>query len=309
MCLEGVPRILHVVLYSKQIKNLLMQREYSHARELICAAGHMLENKSSSFSFVLKNYEARSLFDESFHKAERRNALLAKAEAIYREGHGAGKYALNNDLGDVCLAKGDYENAAGILRQSLERAEKSGHVFNIFAIRTSLAEAYLRSGDNKNAIKEAAEIEKLAVRIKQGRWRVYARRLMALAYYNQRDFKRELECDGHCLAAAMAMDGGPEKDDIIKNLYVRRGHSFKELKKYSSAALNFEAAIKAGADGALLMSAQEGLGEVYYFTKKYKLAMECFDKAEKLLVAMPSGVAEAYKDKIAELKVQAARKI
>lgn len=306
MRLEGVPRILHVILYSKQIKNLLMQREYAHARELICAARIMLKDAPNShLTLVLRNYEGRILYEQFYDSKGGDSRLLQKAMEIFEEANlleqkvFRSSWIQNNELGYVLLAMGQPQKAIKFLKEKLTRHEEGKDIFGRIATSCAVASTLRQLKDYKEAEELAKRSVVLAKGGNQPKWLFETHRILMNIYYDTHKFKDAIKEGSSCVALYSSFQ---RNRDEIGRIWVQTGHCWKELKEWNKAQVYFETAIKNEVGGHYLMWAYEGLGEACYFTKKYKLAMEHFDKAEKMLAEFPQSVAAPYKDRILELK-------
>jgi tetratricopeptide (TPR) repeat protein len=311
---QGLPSVLKVELLAKGARCLLAERRLLEARGLIAMA--LLDvavSAATPLKLALLNYEARSYYDESFIKGDSSLGLKRRAEELYLKSRAMEKIlpkhaldrVLNNDIADVWFALGKSGEAIKAYDEALQRAEKAGHIFNMLTIMQGAAQCCLAGGEYKKALKMGDRILGLAKRTDEPRWLAQANRINAVAHYYMRDYRRAAEFDGRCLALLSCLGDSPERDQMLKSLYVRRGHCMKELKDYDGAIINFETAIGRGVTGLLLASAYEGIGESHFLKKDGEKAIIYLEMAEGLLNGKElagTTLAVQYLAHIAEMK-------
>ncbi|MBI5728404.1 MAG: hypothetical protein HY984_01475, partial [Candidatus Magasanikbacteria bacterium] len=287
------------ILDAKMLGLCLQKKNFEEARKIldrgIAACSRILH-------LTWKNYEARYYYESGLlHQAKKLFEENKKAERnLHTDLRGRIK---NNSLGMVLVALGDYKAAVKELGEKLGNYKREGNFFGILSTLINLADSYRMLKNFVTAEIHATQAVALAKKTTQGKWLVPAHHALANVYHDSDQFEKTLLEDDRCLASSSVLTDQKEHFQNCLNIWIQKGHCYKELKQFEKAVVHFQTALEAKPDTALLMSVEEGIGESYLLKGEENKGCEHLMKSWHLSQKIPSGFADPFRFTIGRLLV------
>jgi len=310
---ESLPisRLLVAKLHAKAVAVYIQQGKQDKAINTIELALDFIKNRTNiSIYPILLNHKAHIYYKQALTQTEKLKEKLLRAKFLYEESEQLEcelktsnlARVTNNDIGIVYKALGDLNIAKSKMEKKLERVKDKANIFIVLNTLMALADICRMAGDYSGAKEYINSVMTLAKNTMTGRWLMYSHNILASIYHDTNEYDRALEEDNRCLAASLCLEKGFEYNSVTSQIFVQMGHTYKEKGNLDKAILHFTAATGRQTTNKHLMSAYEGLAEVYFCKEDFDKEFECLDKAESLLNSFHENIKLYYKFNINRLR-------
>lgn len=301
--------------YTKMTAIALQQRQLENAQLYLDKAKRLIPKQWLTVTNLsLMNYEAKIYHERASVDKDERVQLFDRARKLYESSHlmentiraENSLLVRNNSLGHVLVDMGQYDEACIVLGEKLSKHKKEGNIFGTLFSTIALADSYRLNRNLEVAGKIAGQARELALMTNQPTWLMHAHRVLANVYYDEGCFEKAVDESDKRLLCSMLLKGSKESNRDSIAVWLMKGHCYEEMKFLDKAELHFQAVIdNPDSDTSFIMSAHEGLGEVYFAREDWENTFLHMDAALSILNKMPKEAANRYKFSALKIKAKA----